>query len=158
MFASSLCMYSLEHEAQPDVFSNAFSGIWWAGSTLLTVGIRGHLSHHHPWGNCSASSSPSWAWASWRSRPVIISAGFVDQYSRIKRMSEYGPRGGHPFHPDPASPSRTPGSGRPSPAPSAHPRHCGRHPAGPPHPRPPWQHDPQDGDSMVLGAESFHNQ
>ena len=28
---------------------------------------------------------------------------------------------------------------------SAHPRHCGRHPAGPPHPRPPWQHDPQDG-------------
>ena len=28
MTASSLCMYSLEHDAQPDVFSNAFSGIW----------------------------------------------------------------------------------------------------------------------------------
>lgn len=26
MIAASLCMYSLEHEAQPDVFSNAFSG------------------------------------------------------------------------------------------------------------------------------------
>ena len=38
MLASSLCMYSLEHEAQPDVFTNAFSGIWWAASTLLTVG------------------------------------------------------------------------------------------------------------------------
>ena len=38
MLASSLCMYSLEHEAQPEVFSNAFSGIWWAASTLLTVG------------------------------------------------------------------------------------------------------------------------
>mgnify|MGYP003419923041 FL=1 len=38
MLASSLCMYSLEHEAQPEVFSNAFSGIWWATSTLLTVG------------------------------------------------------------------------------------------------------------------------
>ena len=38
MLASSLCMYSLEHEAQPEVFSNAFSGIWWAVSTLLTVG------------------------------------------------------------------------------------------------------------------------
>lgn len=38
MTASSLCMYSLEHDAQPDVFSNAFSGIWWAVSTLLTVG------------------------------------------------------------------------------------------------------------------------
>ena len=38
MLASSLCMYSLEHEAQPEVFSNAFSGIWWSVSTLLTVG------------------------------------------------------------------------------------------------------------------------
>ena len=38
MLASSLCMYSLENEAQPEVFSNAFSGIWWAASTLLTVG------------------------------------------------------------------------------------------------------------------------
>lgn len=38
MLASSLCMYSLEHEAQPDIFTNAFSGIWWAASTLLTVG------------------------------------------------------------------------------------------------------------------------
>lgn len=38
MIGSSLCMYSLENEAQPDVFTNAFSGIWWAASTLLTVG------------------------------------------------------------------------------------------------------------------------
>lgn len=38
MTASSLCMYSLEHDAQPEVFSNAFSGIWWSVSTLLTVG------------------------------------------------------------------------------------------------------------------------
>ena len=38
MVASSLCMYSLEHEAQPEIFTNAFSGIWWAASTLLTVG------------------------------------------------------------------------------------------------------------------------
>lgn len=38
MIASSLCMYSLENEAQPDKFKDAFSGIWWAVSTLLTVG------------------------------------------------------------------------------------------------------------------------
>ncbi|MDE6129151.1 MAG: ion transporter, partial [Lachnospiraceae bacterium] len=38
MLASSLCMYGLEHEAQPENFSNAFSGIWWSMSTLLTVG------------------------------------------------------------------------------------------------------------------------
>ena len=38
MLASSLCMYSAEHEAQPEVFRNALSGIWWSINTLLTVG------------------------------------------------------------------------------------------------------------------------
>ena len=38
MMSSSLAMYSIEHTAQPDIFKNAFSGLWWAVSTLLTVG------------------------------------------------------------------------------------------------------------------------
>ncbi|MBQ7563316.1 MAG: ion transporter [Lachnospiraceae bacterium] len=38
MTASALCMYSFEHEAQPEVFQNAFSGLWWSMSTLLTIG------------------------------------------------------------------------------------------------------------------------
>lgn len=38
MIASSLMMYNLEHEAQPEAFANAFSGFWWAANTLLTVG------------------------------------------------------------------------------------------------------------------------
>jgi voltage-gated potassium channel len=38
MLMSSLVMYGFEHEAQPDVFKNAFSGIWWSTSTVLTVG------------------------------------------------------------------------------------------------------------------------
>ncbi len=38
MLASSLGIYSVEHEAQPDAFQNAFSGIWWSMSALLTVG------------------------------------------------------------------------------------------------------------------------
>ena len=38
MLAASLCMYGFEHDVQPDVFENAFSGIWWAMSTVLTVG------------------------------------------------------------------------------------------------------------------------
>lgn len=28
----------VSNEAQPEVFRNAFSGIWWSMSTLLTVG------------------------------------------------------------------------------------------------------------------------
>ena len=38
LLASSLCMYSVEHPVQPDVFRNAFSALWWATSTLLTIG------------------------------------------------------------------------------------------------------------------------
>ena len=38
MLVSSLLMYSAEHEAQPQAFSNAFSGLWWAVATLTTVG------------------------------------------------------------------------------------------------------------------------
>ena len=38
LLGSSLCMYSLEHDAQPEVFKNAFSGVWWSVSTLLTIG------------------------------------------------------------------------------------------------------------------------
>jgi len=35
---SSLFIYSVEHDAQPEAFKNAFSGLWWAVATLTTVG------------------------------------------------------------------------------------------------------------------------
>ena len=38
MLLSSLLMYHAEHGAQPNVFRNAFSGLWWAVATLTTVG------------------------------------------------------------------------------------------------------------------------
>ena len=38
MLVSSLLMYSVEHDAQPAAFRNAFSGLWWAVCTLTTVG------------------------------------------------------------------------------------------------------------------------
>ncbi len=38
MVVASLLMYSVEHDAQPEVFKNAFSGLWWAVATLTTVG------------------------------------------------------------------------------------------------------------------------
>ena len=88
MLGSSLCMYSLEHEAQPEVFSNAFSGIWWAVSTLLTVGY-GDI---YPVTNLGKVFSIiiTFLGVGMVAIPTgIISAGFVDQYSRIKRISEY---------------------------------------------------------------------
>lgn len=35
---SSILMYYAEHDAQPEIFENAFSGLWWAIATLTTVG------------------------------------------------------------------------------------------------------------------------
>lgn len=38
MIISSVLMYSIENPVQPDVFKNAFSGLWWAVATFTTVG------------------------------------------------------------------------------------------------------------------------
>jgi voltage-gated potassium channel len=38
LLLSSLLMYHAEHDAQPEKFRNAFSGLWWAVATLTTVG------------------------------------------------------------------------------------------------------------------------
>jgi len=38
MIVTSVLMYNIEHAAQPDKFNNAFSGFWWAVSTLTTIG------------------------------------------------------------------------------------------------------------------------
>ena len=89
MLASSLCMYSLEHEAQPEVFTNAFSGIWWSASTLLTVGY-GDIYPITTLGKLFGIFITFLGVGMVAIPTGIISAGFVDQYSRIKRMAEYG--------------------------------------------------------------------
>ena len=88
MLASSLCMYSVENQAQPEVFSNAFSGIWWAASTLLTVGY-GDIYPITNLGKgigiiitflgCGMVAIPT----------GIISAGFVEQYTRLQKLGDY---------------------------------------------------------------------
>ena len=89
MLASSLCMYSLEHEAQPDVFQNAFSGIWWAASTLLTVGY-GDIYPITTAGKFLGIVITFLGVGMVAIPTGIISAGFVDQYSTIKKRTEYG--------------------------------------------------------------------
>lgn len=89
MIASSLCMYSLEHEAQPEVFKNAFSGIWWAASTLLTVGY-GDIYPITIAGKVMGIVIAFLGVGIVAIPTGIISAGFVDQYSTIKKRIEYG--------------------------------------------------------------------
>ena len=89
MVASSLCMYSIEHEAQPEVFVNAFSGIWWAASTLLTVGY-GDIYPITTMGKLFGIFITFLGVGMVAIPTGIISAGFVDQYATIKKRTEYG--------------------------------------------------------------------
>ena len=87
MVATSLGMYSLEHEAQPEVFKNAFSGMWWSVSALLTVGygdiypitvagkVLGIITAYLGVGMVAIPTG-------------IISAGFVEQYNKYKNNND----------------------------------------------------------------------
>lgn len=105
MLASSLCMYGLEHEAQPENFSNAFSGIWWSMSTLLTVGY-GDI-YPVTIGGRIMTIVITFLGVGMVAIPTgIISAGFVEYYTKIK-VGSYSQHdadfitlniaGGHPF-------------------------------------------------------------
>ena len=86
MVAASLCMYSLEHEAQPEQFANAFSGIWWSVSTLLTVGY-GDIYPVTTLGKLMAIVI-SFLGVGMVAIPTgIISAGFVEQYTKLRMMA-----------------------------------------------------------------------
>lgn len=86
MIASSLCMYSMEHEAQPTVFKNAFSGIWWSASTLLTIGY-GDIYPITVGGKIMAIVI-SFLGVGMVAIPTgIISAGFVESYSKLNRIA-----------------------------------------------------------------------
>lgn len=84
MLASSLFMYSVEHEAQPENFRNALSGIWWSVSTLLTVGY-GDIYPVTMLGKAMAIVITFLGVGVVAIPTGIISAGFVEQYSRMQQ-------------------------------------------------------------------------
>ncbi len=88
MLASSLCMYGLEHEAQPEQFRNAFSGIWWSVSTLLTVGY-GDIYPITTLGKVMAIFISFLGVGVVAIPTGIISAGFVEQYTKVRRNELY---------------------------------------------------------------------
>lgn len=87
MLASSLFMYSFEHEAQPENFRNAFSGIWWAVSTMLTIGY-GDIYPITVLGKVCAIVISILGVGVVAIPTGIISAGFVEQYARLQRTQE----------------------------------------------------------------------
>lgn len=86
MLASSICMYSVEHEAQPEYFKNAFSGIWWSMSTLLTIGY-GDISPITTLGRFMAIIISFLGVGAVAIPTGIISAGFVEQYTQAQNST-----------------------------------------------------------------------
>ena len=87
ILASSLCMYSVENSAQPEAFSNAFSGIWWSVSTLLTVGY-GDIYPITTLGKILGIIITFLGVGMVAIPTGIISAGFVEQYTKLQRSSK----------------------------------------------------------------------
>lgn len=87
MMASSLCMYSAEHEVQPEVFRNAFSGIWWSMSTILTVGY-GDIYPVTILGKLMAIVISFLGVGAVAIPTGIISAGFVEQYTQLQNQNK----------------------------------------------------------------------
>ena len=81
MLASSLGIYSAEHEAQPEAFDNAFSGMWWSISALLTVGY-GDIYPITTAGRIMGIIIALLGVGVVAIPTGIISAGFVERYSR----------------------------------------------------------------------------
>ena len=87
IMASSLCMYSAEHEVQPGVFNNAFSGIWWSISTILTVGY-GDIYPVTVLGRLMAIVISFLGVGVVAIPTGIISAGFVEQYTQLQNQNK----------------------------------------------------------------------
>lgn len=88
MVASSLIMYDLEHPVQPEVFQNAFSGFWWAVSTLLTVGY-GDIYPITIAGRIFGIIITFLGVGMVAIPTGILSAGFVEHYTRMKTIKEH---------------------------------------------------------------------
>ena len=81
MLGGSLCIYSVEHEVNPDQFENAFSGFWWAMATVFTIGY-GDIYPVTTIGKI-VTIILSFLGVGMVAIPTgIISAGFVEHYNR----------------------------------------------------------------------------
>ena len=93
MLVSSLCMYSAEHEAQPEAFRNAFSGIWWSLSTIFTVGY-GDIAPVTPVGRFLSALVMLLGYTIMAVPTGIVSAQFIHDHnvgrSRRRKCKECG--------------------------------------------------------------------
>lgn len=83
MLISSIVMYSVENLAQPEVFTNAFSGLWWAIATFTTVGY-GDIYPITAFGKVLSAIIALLGIGLVAVPTGIISAGFIEQMEQEK--------------------------------------------------------------------------
>lgn len=81
---ASLIMYNVENPAQPEIFRNAFSGMWWAVATLTTVGY-GDIFPITALGKVMASIISILGIGLIAVPTAIISTGFIEQVQSKSR-------------------------------------------------------------------------
>lgn len=99
MIIASVLMYNVEHEAQPEVFQNALSGLWWAVATFTTVGY-GDIFPITAAGKVLATIMALLGIGLVAVPTGIISAGFIevtDEQPTNKDEKKYCPYCGHEY-------------------------------------------------------------
>lgn len=87
MLISSVLMYSVENQAQPEAFQNAFSGLWWAVATFTTVGY-GDIYPVTVFGKILSAVIALLGIGLVAVPTGIISAGFMEQLSSGNKKCE----------------------------------------------------------------------
>lgn len=80
LLVSSVIMYSVENPAQPEVFTNAFAGLWWAIATFTTIGY-GDIIPITPFGKILSGVIALLGIGLVAIPTAIISAGFMERTS-----------------------------------------------------------------------------
>jgi len=81
---ASILMYAIENADQPDNFKNAFSGLWWAISTLTTVGY-GDIYPITNFGQALGALIAMFGIALVAIPTGIISAGFMEESQKTQK-------------------------------------------------------------------------
>ena len=87
MVISSLLMYAIEHDVQPEVFVNAFTGFYWAIETLTTVSY-GDIFPVTPLGRVLGAVISLLGLSLVAVPTGILSAGFMENIEREKEKAK----------------------------------------------------------------------
>lgn len=102
---SSSCMYFIEHSEQPEVFSSIPASMWWAVTTLTTVGY-GDVTPKSAFGQFVASVIAMLGVGLFALPAGILAGGFMEEFDE-RREPQSCPQCGFVLHPPGTPPPPT---------------------------------------------------